>query len=76
MLINPPAEACAAAKSDEPVAFVPEEATIVGTFLAQLKLLLGIPEPVIIRNVLTKANLLLSNFQSMFKLIQSLKSLN
>lgn len=35
-------------KSDELVTIVPEQTTVVGTFLTQLKLLLGIPEPVII----------------------------
>lgn len=47
VLINPPVEACMAAKLDQPVTIVPEQTTIVGTFLIQLKLLLGIPEPVI-----------------------------
>lgn len=47
VLINPPVEACMAAKLDQPVTIVPEQTTIVGTFLTQLKLLLGIPEPVI-----------------------------
>lgn len=46
-MINPPVEACIAAKPDQPVTIVPEQTTVVGTFLTQLKLLLGIPEPVI-----------------------------
>lgn len=48
ILINPPVETCMTMKSDELVTIVPEQTTIVGTFLTQLKLLLGIPEPVII----------------------------
>ncbi|XP_076232151.1 phosphatidylinositol glycan anchor biosynthesis class S [Calliopsis andreniformis] len=38
-------EARAAVKPSEMVTVIPEETTVVGTFLAQLKLLLGIPEP-------------------------------
>ncbi|KAF3421902.1 hypothetical protein E2986_13989 [Frieseomelitta varia] len=49
VLINPPVEACIAAKPDQPVTIVPEQTTVVGTFLTQLKLLLGIPEPVFIK---------------------------
>lgn len=46
-MINPSSEACAAVKPSEPqVTVIPQESTIVGTFLAQLKLLLGVPEPV------------------------------
>ncbi|CAK9803415.1 GPI transamidase component PIG-S [Anthophora quadrimaculata] len=53
VLINPPVDACIAAKPNEPVTIVPEEATVVGTFLAQLKLLLGIPEPKFLHGVTT-----------------------
>ena len=46
VLINPSSEACAAVKPTEPqVTVIPQESTVVGTFLAQLKLLLGVPEP-------------------------------
>lgn len=48
ILINPPVETCMTVKSDELVTIVPEQTIVVGTFLTQLKLLLGIPEPVII----------------------------
>lgn len=41
-------ETCMTVKSDELVTIVPEQTIVVGTFLTQLKLLLGIPEPVII----------------------------
>jgi len=47
-LINPPSEICESAREDEAVTVVPEETAIVGTFLAQLRLLLGIPEMVMI----------------------------
>ncbi|XP_054011865.1 GPI transamidase component PIG-S [Hylaeus anthracinus] len=53
VLINPSLESCAAAKPNEPVTMIPEEATVVGTFLAQLKLLLGIPEPKFLHGVTT-----------------------
>ncbi|CAL7942754.1 unnamed protein product [Xylocopa violacea] len=53
VLINPPVEACVAAKSNEPVAIVPEQTIVVGTFLTQLKLLLGIPEPKFLNGVTT-----------------------
>ncbi|XP_043265012.1 GPI transamidase component PIG-S [Colletes gigas] len=53
VFINPSLEACADAKSNESVTIVPEEITVIGTFLAQLKLLLGIPEPKPLHNVLT-----------------------
>ncbi|XP_024893958.1 GPI transamidase component PIG-S-like [Temnothorax curvispinosus] len=46
ILINPPSEVCENAQEDEAVTVVPEETAIVGTFLAQLRLLLGIPETV------------------------------
>lgn len=48
ILINPPMETCMTVKSDELVTIIPEQTIVVGTFLTQLKLLLGIPEPVII----------------------------
>ncbi|XP_043524096.1 GPI transamidase component PIG-S isoform X3 [Frieseomelitta varia] len=51
VLINPPVEACIAAKPDQPVTIVPEQTTVVGTFLTQLKLLLGIPEPKFLNGV-------------------------
>ncbi|XP_003401873.1 GPI transamidase component PIG-S isoform X1 [Bombus terrestris] len=51
VLINPPVEACMAAKLDQPVTIIPEQITIVGTFLTQLKLLLGIPEPKFLNGV-------------------------
>ncbi|XP_011164889.2 GPI transamidase component PIG-S [Solenopsis invicta] len=44
VLINPPSEICDNAREDEAVTVIPEETAIVGTFLAQLRLLLGIPE--------------------------------
>nr|XP_012135842.1 PREDICTED: GPI transamidase component PIG-S [Megachile rotundata]XP_012135843.1 PREDICTED: GPI transamidase component PIG-S [Megachile rotundata]XP_012135844.1 PREDICTED: GPI transamidase component PIG-S [Megachile rotundata]XP_012135845.1 PREDICTED: GPI transamidase component PIG-S [Megachile rotundata] len=54
VLINPPIEACVAAKNNGSVAtIVPEETTVVGTFLAQLKLLLGVSEPKSINGVTT-----------------------
>ena len=54
VLINPPVEACVAAKGNGSIAAIfPEEATVVGTFLAQLKLLLGIPEPKFLNGVTT-----------------------
>lgn len=43
VLINPPSEACDAEKNTT-ITIVPEETAIVGTFLAQLRLLLGIPD--------------------------------
>lgn len=45
VLINPSLESLSTNKTGEPVTVVPSEASVVGTFLAQLKLLLGIPEP-------------------------------
>lgn len=53
VLINPPMEACMDAKSNESVHIYPEQATVVGTFLTQLKLLLGIPEPKFLHGVTT-----------------------
>ncbi|XP_018058285.1 PREDICTED: GPI transamidase component PIG-S [Atta colombica] len=44
ILINPSSEVCENARENEAVTLVPEETAIVGTFLAQLRLLLGIPE--------------------------------
>ncbi|XP_011639274.1 GPI transamidase component PIG-S isoform X2 [Pogonomyrmex barbatus] len=44
VLINPPLEVCENAREDEMVTIIPEETAIVGTLLAQLRLLLGIPE--------------------------------
>ncbi|XP_036148970.1 GPI transamidase component PIG-S isoform X3 [Monomorium pharaonis] len=44
VLINPLSEICESAQEDEAVTVIPEETAIVGTFLAQLRLLLGIPE--------------------------------
>ncbi|KAI4496156.1 hypothetical protein M0802_008023 [Mischocyttarus mexicanus] len=41
---NPPSEACEAAAYGKATTIVPDEATIIGIFLAQLRLLLGIPE--------------------------------
>jgi len=46
ILINPSSEVCENARENEAVTLVPEETAIVGTFLAQLRLLLGIPEMV------------------------------
>ncbi|XP_011639275.1 GPI transamidase component PIG-S isoform X3 [Pogonomyrmex barbatus] len=46
VLINPPLEVCENAREDEMVTIIPEETAIVGTLLAQLRLLLGIPETV------------------------------
>lgn len=46
VLINP-SEACENARENETVTIIPEETAIVGIFLAQLRLLLGIPETVI-----------------------------
>ncbi|XP_077255486.1 GPI-anchor transamidase component PIGS-like isoform X5 [Temnothorax americanus] len=46
ILINPPSDVCENAQEDEAVTVVPEETAIVGTFLAQLRLLLGIPETI------------------------------
>ncbi|XP_070527343.1 GPI transamidase component PIG-S [Cardiocondyla obscurior] len=44
IFINPPSEMCENAQKDETITVVPEETAIVGTFLAQFRLLLGIPE--------------------------------
>ncbi|KAK2585416.1 hypothetical protein KPH14_010084 [Odynerus spinipes] len=44
VLNNPPSEICEAAASGKTTVIIPDEATIIGTFLAQLRLLLGIPE--------------------------------
>ncbi|XP_066601414.1 GPI transamidase component PIG-S-like isoform X2 [Prorops nasuta] len=44
VLTNPPIEACAKSNISLPITVVPEETTIVGTFVAQLRLLLGIPD--------------------------------
>lgn len=46
VLINPSWESCEDVQEGEAVTVVPEETTVVGTFLAQLRLLLGIPETV------------------------------
>ncbi|KAG7212200.1 hypothetical protein KM043_012540 [Ampulex compressa] len=51
MLINPPIEACMYARNNEAVTIVPEETTVVEIFLAQLRLLIGIPEPTSINGV-------------------------
>ncbi|CAD1478283.1 unnamed protein product, partial [Heterotrigona itama] len=51
VLINPPIDTCVAAKPNQPVTVVPEQTTVVGTFLTQLKLLLGIPEPKFLNGV-------------------------
>ncbi|XP_076180692.1 phosphatidylinositol glycan anchor biosynthesis class S [Ptiloglossa arizonensis] len=53
VLINPSSEACAAGAPNKPVVIIPNEITVVGTFLAQLKLLLGIPEPKFLPGVTT-----------------------
>lgn len=53
VLINPPSKACEDAREDEAVTIVPEETAVVGTFLAQLRLLLGIPETKPINGVTT-----------------------
>ncbi|XP_047352200.1 GPI transamidase component PIG-S isoform X2 [Vespa velutina] len=44
VLTNPSFEACEAAARGKATTIIPDEATIIGTFLAQLRLLLGIPE--------------------------------
>lgn len=44
ILINPTSEVCESTRENEAITLVPEETAIVGTFLAQLRLLLGIPE--------------------------------
>jgi len=46
VLINPPSEVCEGAQENETVTIIPEETAVIGTFLAQLRLLLGIPETV------------------------------
>lgn len=51
VLNNPPSEACEAATKGKTITVNPDEAAIVGTFLAQLRLLLGIPELKPINNV-------------------------
>ncbi|XP_016922350.1 GPI transamidase component PIG-S isoform X2 [Apis cerana] len=51
ILINPPMETCMTVKSDELVTIIPEQTIVVGTFLTQLKLLLGIPEPKFLNGV-------------------------
>ncbi|XP_044002790.1 GPI transamidase component PIG-S [Aphidius gifuensis] len=45
IISNPPADVCEEAKSDEPVEVVPSDVTIMGVFLAQLRVLIGIPDP-------------------------------
>jgi len=45
-LINPLNEDCENAREGEAVTIVPEETAVMGTFLAQLRLLLGIAETV------------------------------
>jgi len=47
VLINPPSEICEDTRGNETVTIIPEETAVIGTFLAQLRLLLGIPETVI-----------------------------
>lgn len=44
VFINPLRENCEDTPEDKPVTIVPEETAVMGTFLAQLRLLLGIPE--------------------------------
>lgn len=46
VFINPLWENCEDTPEDKPVTIVPEETAVIGTFLAQLRLLLGIPETV------------------------------
>lgn len=57
VLINPLNENCENTTEDEAVAIIPEETAVMGTFLAQLRLLLGITETVkaISYNVLYKS---------------------
>lgn len=43
VIINPPVDACISTK---PVEITPNDATVIGVFFAQLRLLLGIPDPV------------------------------
>lgn len=47
MFTNPSFEACEAAARGKATTIIPDEAIIIGSFLAQLRLLLGIPEMVI-----------------------------
>ncbi|XP_051175486.1 GPI transamidase component PIG-S [Leptopilina boulardi] len=42
VIINPPVDACISTK---PVEITPNDATVIGVFFAQLRLLLGIPDP-------------------------------
>lgn len=46
VLLNPEAEICEASQENEPVKINPNSVTVMGVFLAQLRLLLGIPDPV------------------------------
>lgn len=46
VISNPPAEICEAAKGNEPVEVVPSDVAVMGVFIAQLRALIGIPEPV------------------------------
>lgn len=58
MLINPPFEACEAAEAHGKAStMIPDEATIIGTFLSQLRLLLGIPEMVIHLKIQTNSSI-------------------
>lgn len=78
-MINPPSKACDDAREDETVTIVPEETAVVGTFLAQLRLLLGIPETVTFYNVLKtfiKLKIkLLSIFLLIFNCVENCSSL-
>lgn len=44
VIVNPPIDACISTNSSMPVEVTPDESTIIGVFLAQLRLLLGIPD--------------------------------
>ena len=46
VIANPPSEICEDVENVELVEVAPNEATVMGVFIAQLRLLLGIPETV------------------------------
>lgn len=45
VIVNPPVDSCISTNSSEPVEITPNDATVIGVFFAQLRLLLGIPDP-------------------------------
>lgn len=50
VIANPSIEQCIKETEDTPIEFVPEEATVMGVFVSQLRLLLGVHELVRFKN--------------------------